>query len=268
MINRLMLGVSMAVALLAGRPGCAAAPPVEAYGRLPGIDEVHLSPSGERYAFIATVGEKRSLIVSTFDNKPLQIANVGNAKVQDVEWAGDDHVLVTLSATVTLGPQFKLWQQELKTVVSLNVLTGKSIQIFHNQQTKMLDIVAGNYGTAQVDGHWYGWFGGQGCESGKEGCYAIHDYIDLFRVDLDSGGTTIAARGRTDSAGWLVSSTGEVAARSLYDEKSGNWQILEGRSGDQVLAGGNNAFGGAHKLHFGHTADTVLVAVPSGATGE
>jgi hypothetical protein len=56
--GRFVFGLLAAFLLLGGRPACAA-PPVEAYGRLPGIDEIHLSPSGERYAFIATVGEKR-----------------------------------------------------------------------------------------------------------------------------------------------------------------------------------------------------------------
>ncbi len=45
-------GLLFAVALSASLSARAAPPPVEAYGKLPAVEEVHLSPSGGRYAMI------------------------------------------------------------------------------------------------------------------------------------------------------------------------------------------------------------------------
>jgi len=264
---RAMVGLLFAVALSAAQ-AVLAAPPVEAYGKLPGIEEVSLSPSGGNYAFIATDGEKRRLYVATTDGKALQVIEVGTTKVRDLDWAGDDHVLVTLTATVTLGPEFNVWQAELATVVVLNVRTGKSFQVFAGQKEKVVNAVFGQYGTAQVDGHWYGWFGARTCESDRTGCYGIVDYVEPYRVDLDTGSIALAAHGHSDSDEWLISSSGDMVARSFYDEKSGNWRILAGKDGDQVLAAGQNDFGGAGSLHLGRSADTVLVDVPTGASGQ
>jgi dipeptidyl aminopeptidase/acylaminoacyl peptidase len=262
------IGLILAGLLGIAQAAIAAPPPVEAYGKLPGIEDVQISPSGTRYAFIATDGEKRRLIVASTDNQPLRVAEVGSTKVRDLEWAGDSHVLVTLSATVTLGPEYTTWRAELKTVAVMNVDTGSLVQVFARHQPAVADAVFGSYGTAQVDGHWYGWFGGLSCETDKTGCYDLHNYPDLYRVDLDTGAISIAARGSEDSDGWLVSPAGEVVARSYYTERTGGWRIVGGKDGHQVLAAGQNDFSGADDLHFGRTTDALLVDAPTGATDE
>jgi len=264
---RVAVGLLFAIALSAAQ-AVLAAPPVEAYGKLPGIEEVSLSPSGGRYAFIATDGETRRLYVASTDGKPLHIIEVGTTKVLGLDWAGEDHVLATLSATVTLGPDFNVWQAELETVVALNVQTGKAFQVFKKNRDQVANAVFGQYGTAQVDGHWYGWYGGRTCKSDRTGCYSLLDYAELYRVDLDTGDINIAAHGHNDSDEWLISGSGDVVARSFYDEKSGNWRILAGKEGDQVLAAGQDDFVGAGSLHLGRSADTILVDVPTGATDQ
>src|SRR5882757_3979985 len=77
-----------------------AAPPVEAYGHLPSVELIRLSPSGARYAFVAVAGESRKLVVATYDNKPLEATAVGDTKVRDLYWAAEGHVLLKTSATI------------------------------------------------------------------------------------------------------------------------------------------------------------------------
>ena len=260
------LGLFLAGFLGLAQGAIAAPPPVEAYGKLPGIEFVKMAPGGTRYAFVATVGEKRQLFVSTTDNKPLQVLDIGQTKIRELEWAGDDHVMVFYSRLATLGPQFNVWQAELGTWVVLNVVTGKSFQVFHEQGNKIGGFVQGEYGTAQVDGHWYGWFGGRTCDASRNGCYEseLHNYPDLYRVDLDSGTPTLAAYGSFDSRGWLVSSTGEVAARASYDGRNGDWRLMAGKAEGEALAGGTSDFGGVRRLAFGRTSDSVLTEIPIG----
>ena len=262
------VGIFFAGFLVLAKAAVAAPPPVEDYGKLPGIEEVRLSPGGTRYAFIATNGEKRSLYVLTTDGKPLRVTGVGTRKVRGLEWAGDNLVLVTYSATVDLGFNFNVWRAGLQSVIVLNVDTGKSFQVFAHQSRKVANVVTGSYGTAQVDGHWYGWFGGRSCDGDKLNCRAIKDFEDLYRVDLDTGDIAIAAQGRSDIDGWLVSAAGEVVARALHDEKTGGWWVLAGKNVNQVLVAGQNDFGDFGLLNFGRTVDTVLVNAPNGATNE
>jgi dipeptidyl aminopeptidase/acylaminoacyl peptidase len=260
------IGLFLAGLLGIAQAAGAAPPPVEAYGKLPGIEFVKMAPAGARYAFVATVGEKRQLFVSTTDNKPLQVLEIGQTKVRDLEWAGDDHVMVFYSRLATLGPEFNVWHAELGTWMVLNVVTGKSFQVFHDQGNKIGGFVQGEYGTAQIDGQWYGWFGGRTCDASRNGCYEseLHNYPDLYRVDLDSGTPTIAAHGSFDSRGWLVSPTGDVVARASYDGRNGDWRLLAGKAGGQALAGGTSEFGGVAELQFGRTPDTVLAEIPVG----
>ena len=265
---RLGIGLFLAGLLSLAQAAIASPPPVEDYGKLPGVEEVRLSPNGMRYAFIATDGDKRRLFVATTDGKPLQIIGTGNQKVRELEWAGDNHVMVTYTATVILGPEFNVWRTELESVIVLNVDTGKFFQVFEHQQDRVANAVFGEYGTAEIDGHWYGWFGARTCVRGSSGCARPENFRDLYRVDLDNGGITLAAHGREDSRGWLISPTGEVVARSFYNQKSGGWRILSGKDGDQVLASGQNDFGGTSQLNFGRTMDTVLVDAPTGDTDE
>ena len=265
---RLALGVLLAILFAVAKP-VSAAPPVEAYGKLPAITEVHLSPSGERYAFIATVGETRKLYIATIDNKPLDVTDIGDTKVREVSWAGDDHVLVASSATVNLGLDFNVGKDELDTVFVLTISTGKLFQVFgHAHQREVANTVRGSFGTAQIDGHWYGWFGGITYNQTASSSYFEHGYPDLYRVDLDTGQLFLAAHGQEDSDAWLIGTTGEVVARSLYNEKAGTWRVLKGRDGSQEIASGHGEFGGVGAISFGRTADTVLIYVPDGAGGD
>jgi len=138
-----------------------AAPPIEAYGQASGISDVVLSPSGTRIALIATDGEERSLYISTTEGKALNITKIGVFKVRELIWAGDDHVLVVATARSTWG---RLWHErdELATAFSIDVRSGKSVQIFgkiHGREVANA-VRRPFFGTAQIDGHWYGWFGG------------------------------------------------------------------------------------------------------------
>ncbi len=68
-----------------------AAPPIQVYGALPGVELVRLSPSGQRVAMIGVIGEERRLVIISADNKLLKSGVIGDSKVRDLNWAGDDH---------------------------------------------------------------------------------------------------------------------------------------------------------------------------------
>jgi len=260
---RLGLALVFACALLAAPRAHAAPPPVEAYGKLPGLEDVSLSPSGQSLAMITVDGEKRALVVATTaDNKPLYAADVSGMKIVDVSWAGEDHILVTISATVPLGFDFTVSKAEFSGVFVVNTRTKKMISVFeHNEQ--IAHVVEGTYGTAQIGGHWYGFFGGiTYAGGGGTDYYLEHTYPDLYRVDLDSGELSRVAGGSDNGDGWLLDPSGALVARATYDSKSGDWRVKTSDHGGIVLDSGNNPFGGV-SISLGKTRGEVLIRRPS-----
>ncbi len=243
-------------------PPARAAPPVEAYARLPAMEDVSLSPSGARYAYIVVDGDTRKLVAATVDgDQALFASDIGKAKVVGVYWAGDDHLLVNVSHTVDLGPEFEFTRSEVTAVIAVNLTSGKAISVFSGAPS-IMNAVFGYNGAAQVNGHWYGYFGGITLKKGLNGYAFDHGYPDLYTVDLDSGVTTIAAHGVEASRGWLIGPDGAVIARNLYHAKTGDWAILAGDGVGDPISSGRDPFGGVGLLQRGKTTDSVLIYQP------
>lgn len=265
MIFRAVLALAAAGVLSVVGSSSSAAPPIEAYGKLPALENVILSPSGQRYAMIAVAGEARKLVVATVDNKLLYATALGSAKVRGLRWAGEEHLVISLSSTTNLGMDFGVNSLELDTVVSLNIPAGKLIPIFSLKQA-IEPSVFGQYGDRLINGRWYGFFGGVTMQPSRSGvAFLTHTYPDLYRVDLDTGAPQLVAQGDENGDGWLVGPGGDVAARAYYNETGGNWKIVGGAYGGDVLASGRNLYGGVILEGFGRTPDTLLVSIPKPA---
>jgi dipeptidyl aminopeptidase/acylaminoacyl peptidase len=243
----------------------AAPPPVEDYGKLPGMEFVTLSPSGERYAFSATVGDKRKLFVLTTGNQALMVNDLGAMKVERIDWVGEDHVLVIFSSTVYLGFEWVADKDELYGTIAIDLKSNKAISIFGDpKQRGVAHTVAGYYGSAELKGHWYGYFGGYtydrdtgNLKTSSEGS----TYTDLYRVDLDTGQFELAAQGADSGDGWLVGPDGNVAARLLYNRKRGDWRLMSSAWSGTVLASGSAPVARVAIGGFGHTPGDVLLTV-------
>jgi dipeptidyl aminopeptidase/acylaminoacyl peptidase len=236
-----------------------AAPPVEAYGKLPAVEQVSLSPSGNRYAFITVLNEKRKLAVLTADGaKLLLMADAGDAKVVGIDWAGEDHLLVKVIQTTPLGVGFKLRKLELMSVLAVSLTTKKVFAVFDHDRA-MENIVLGDYGTAQRNGKWYGYFGG---------IQNVYEPENLYRVDLDTGEHIVVTFGSWLADGWLVGPDGHVIARKTYDQDSGAWQVIAGSLGGRVLASGNSKIVSVGYLARGRSPDTIVIGRPANDTNE
>jgi len=257
----------LAATLVLAAAEARAAPPLDVYGKLPGIEDVAMSPSGDCYAMIALVGDSRKLLVFS-GGAVIAAAEVGKAKVREIWWAGEDHVLVEISATAFLGLDFTIDRDELVGVTSLNVRTGKLTPIFAND-VQIAQSVWGVYGEAQIAGHWYGYFGGVTFETTKDpnDVYLRNglQYPDLYQVDLDTGHAHMVAHGSETIDGWLVGPDGAVIAHQTYDPRSQYWTVEAGGVGGKLLDSGHAPFGGPG-VSRGRTADAILVSGPDDAS--
>jgi dipeptidyl aminopeptidase/acylaminoacyl peptidase len=254
--GRIALGFVAALLLAGG--SAQAAPPVEAYGRLPAIEMIRLSPSGERVAFVIQDHGKRRMLVRSMSGQTLGTGDVGDAKLRDLKWAGEDHVLARVTATVNLGMEWG-FKHELEAVWVMPLNGHKSFQVFQNRPG-IGQSVFGSYGEVQSGGRWYGYFGGITLERGMAEFQLTHSFPDLYQVDLDTGEPRKVAQGSEDSDDWLVGADGKVLARSYYTDRTGAWKITD--STGKVLLSGVSPLGGVALISQGRTPGTVLVEEP------
>jgi hypothetical protein len=125
---RLWFATSLASAAIAAIIVCAQAAgagetiPLEAFGRLPTLENVVISPDGTKIAFVRTRSDSRNLIVAPLGkHEILGGARVGDTKLRQVEWVDDDNILTTISSTS--GPPFGFYgaTREWYQLVNFNV---------------------------------------------------------------------------------------------------------------------------------------------------
>lgn len=241
----------------------AAPPPIEAYGRLPGVERMALSPSGAQYAFVAVAGEARKLGVASFDDKLLFQAGIADQKLRDIEWAGEDNLLATFSATVSL-PFTLVRLYELDTVAVFHPKDASHVSVFQKTPS-IARAVFGNYGTAMVEGRWQGFFGGLTYARDGSGSYGFaQEYPDLYRVDLETGKAKLADRGSASMDGWVLDATGAIVANADYVEAKGRWRLYAGKDRETLLLERVTPLGEVDLLGLGRQPGTVLVIDAAG----
>src|SRR5205814_2028915 len=94
-LSRLLVVLTLVFTATAAR-----AAPLEAYGKLPSIEAVSLSPNGQELAFVVTNGEQRQIVVRELASGKILLRGLtGQVKVRGVQWAGDKHLIIVSSAT-------------------------------------------------------------------------------------------------------------------------------------------------------------------------
>ncbi|WP_304170738.1 S9 family peptidase [Phenylobacterium aquaticum] len=240
-----------------------AAPPAplssEVYGRLPSIELMALSPSGEKLAYVSISGDSRQVVVKDLADKVLVAAPVGDSKIRALDWAGDDHLLITASATQALG-SFS-GTHEFDQTISLN-LTTNAVMVVFSTNPAILHSTFGYLGAVQQAGHWYGFFEGlpltktRGFDSGS---LSANNYVSLYRVELDSGVATLAASGAQRPHDWALDTEGTIVAHSEYVQTSGVWTLHVGDRPGAPLVSLTEPLAEVNLRGLGRTPGTVLV---------
>ncbi|HWD66781.1 MAG TPA: alpha/beta fold hydrolase [Caulobacteraceae bacterium] len=250
------LATTAALSLFPAAPAQASPPPLEAYGALPAIERIDISPNGDRIAYISVAGSDRKLHVVTPDGQVLHEVDFSDIKLRALQWADEDHVVASVSITMRMN-HFSNDAGEFLQVVSLNVPQHRLYVVFNNQ-AQLIPIVWGEYGFSSDGGHAYGYFGGVQQNNLR---YKGVGYPNLFRVDLDTGDREKMADGAYAYENWLIDPhTGLIAADVVSDPHSGEWRVeADGR----VISHGKADFGPAHILGFGKHGASLLISEPT-----
>ncbi len=142
-------------------------PPLAAYGDLPDIESVALSNSGTRVAAVMKVKGQRAVMLLTSDLKPLRVMPLQDAKVRSLAWIGDDDVVVLVSHTQSLDPEYVARRVEFYQAFIVPADPKDDPHMVFDKDPAILNAVFGNYGARQVGGRWTVYFSGVRAQEGR-----------------------------------------------------------------------------------------------------
>ena len=243
------------MAALAAPP---APPPLEAYTRLPALEDVTLSPDGTKIAYIAMVGDKRRLGVQTLTGQPLGLIELGTQKVRDIRWGDDNHVLVTTSMYTNLSGMF-IGKSDFSVAQSYNITTRKFVTLLdrtvgagrmNNNDGSFFNTVAGPPMVRMINGKRIVLVAG----------YA-KDELAYYEVDLDTG---LGIR-RERSEANVIDDAGLAVAKDEYrKDDNGYYRIVvkDGAGWREVWNASGFEIERPSLLGYGRTSESILVSIP------
>jgi Dipeptidyl aminopeptidases/acylaminoacyl-peptidases len=213
----------MLAAMMAYAGPALAAPPLEAYGRLPNLDHVEISPDGANIAYVRNGENKRVIVIQALgDKSPPIILDCDNKKLRGLGWVSPTHLFFSFSTTgVALGADGDRQENatgqyyDLKTH-TLHPLLDHPKGLNYTQAT--MNVIAGvSRGT--YNGRPVAYVTGVSFLNNR-GRYA------LFRVDLETGESRLVSReDRLEAEGWLLDENGKIIAEESTTEYTQHWKL-------------------------------------------
>ncbi len=224
---------------IAAPSSAAQAPPIKAYGALPAIEEAKPSPSGAYTAMLMIINNERQILIQDRGGVPVKQLMIGDAKVRGIDWIGDEAILLRRSETDQVAWKYGTTKSEWARANVIPLDDRREVVSVFANQNYIANFVAGFYGIRQVEGSWFGYFGGLGMgkQSGED-ARILHYSPALYSVNLRTGETDqIAFPANEDQfRDWLVGPDGAVAATLDVDTEKGRWKIENSR-GDAIARG-------------------------------
>ena len=232
-------------------------PPLSVYGKLPGVEMMALSPSGELLASVTTVGERRALIIGRMGGEILYTYSLGEIKTRQLRWAGDNYLIVSVSSTQNLGIVYG-GKHELSNLMIVDVKKGEEDWPLYGSK-KVFNASFYTYLPVKADGRWHQCLATLPMNSSiHSGAVWISDNeLDLSCVDLNSGKRRVIARGRRDGEGWAIAPGLNLLAYETYDDIKRKWQ-LKRYEDHATLVSSEDKYGSNQLFGLGRTRGTVL----------
>jgi len=255
-LSTLFAAVMACTAAAAGRqPAIAAdANPLAAFGRLPSLEDVAISPDGTKIAFVRTSGESRNLVVAPL-TKPeiLGGVRVGDAKLRHIEWVDDDNLLGTVSSTSPPPFGFTGSTREWYQLVNFNVSRLKVNALsFELPKERTFNVITGDTSLRDVSGRSMLYTRGYCVRDRTVPCLFAFTYPDRRVQLLDE-----ASEPSTD---WLMDESGNIAAQLTYYDAKNLWVIKTHKDGHWTPVGsGKAAIDMPHMLGFGADGSAIIV---------
>ena len=206
--------LAMAMAVLACSVGAAQAAPLEAYGKLPAMDMVTLSPDGNKVAFVHPVNGKDTVVVDQISPAMALTGQSGIAeRVRFLDWADPTRLIVARSNSGWLIAQV------------VDVAKRKAAPLFDPNGTTglVVNAIARRPESRNLNGHTTVFGLGFGGWSG----------LALVSVDLETSHRSVIemSTNSTQTLNWYIDNDGRPYAQETYDDPNHLYAIRLRRSG-------------------------------------
>ena len=256
-LRTILLGLVASV-LVWGSGHTAERPDLSAYGRLPLIDFLSMTPSGKAFAVI--VRDEGEAAVRVFDAQSLSLTSnvpLPKAKVRNVFWVDDDRLVLVYSRTgefSTLDGKTREYfmgsELNFKTQKAKPLLTGleRSVNVLGGLPVRATD--KAGVTTLIVPGLTFP---------------ADQSVISLIK-HTESGLESLLTEGALDTTDWAIGPTGAVLGEVRYSKKDGRWKVLvgPGKSELKPVQSGTDLINRPRFAGVSADEATVYVSVPDG----
>ncbi|RKF19421.1 S9 family peptidase [Altericroceibacterium spongiae] len=171
--------------------------------------------------------------------QPIRSIAVGDTKLRDLQWVGDEYLLLTYSQTEELPFGYVGDKMEFYRVMIVPMDVNEDVETIFLNKRGIANAVFGNYGIRKVKGKWVGYFSGILFKQNGSGTYKFdHGRPALLAVDIKRNEPEIASYPASEGAyrDWIVGPEGEIAAQFDFYKRNGDWRIT-GPEGKTIAKG-------------------------------
>lgn len=230
---KVLLAALGALAMLNGA-ALAEPAPAAAFGRIPAVSDVAISPDGQHLALLGGPSDDRTISIATLDKPDLPMLKLGKVEGVGLGWVGDDHVVVRVALWKPWTPQVS-YRFERNVVVDLQahqvttLLEHDPYSVYLVEQPLLgvtaqperafvLGLTMSNGADSDTGSHLH--------QKSTD-----HPFVStLFSVDPATGAASPVDVGSYDTVAWDLDAQG--APRVRIDEDDVNRRILVLRRGD------------------------------------
>lgn len=196
--------------------------PLEAYGRLPTLDNLTISPDGKELAYVTGFQGDTTVVVYGIDSaKVVAGINLGTIKVRDVSWADNDNILITASTTA-LAPELFGFKGE-RSVAQIFTVSSKTLHPLLIGARMSLNVIYSRPVSRIINGRTIVFVE-------AEHSVLTHGRLSLFAIDIGDADFAlnrikILEDGTGLAEGWTVDGSGNAVASEEYSEGDKHWVL-------------------------------------------
>jgi cephalosporin-C deacetylase-like acetyl esterase len=194
-------------------------PPLEAFGNLPTLEDVVVSPDGSRLAFVRTEGENRIVVAKQIAGaQTLGGVKVGDVKLRSLVWIDNDNLLITVSNTSALPIGYVGPITEWFRPITLELKGGRTHPLdLSVSGERVFNVLSGPPVVRSVEGK---------SVLFVPGLYVSgHVLPALFSVTLPDLRARLLDKAAVPQTNWLINESGQIAAHFSYFSDKKTWQI-------------------------------------------
>lgn len=204
-------------------------PPAAAFGRIPAVADVAMSPDGQHLALLGGAADERVVSVATLDKPEMPTLKLGPVEGVSLRWAGD-HVLVRVAAWKALAPR-EAYRFERNLVVDMQARAVSTL-LQHDPNSLWL-VQQPVLGVSRDPERAY--VVGLTISNGADSDIGTHIHqksadhpflVTLFSVDPATGAGVAVETGGYDTVGWGLDDHGAPLVRVDNDVPNRRINIL------------------------------------------